>query len=142
MFVDNADAASSLTAANTSSLPSPRSVITKQDEVELSYSEIDTFANSLSRESLLSYAYFLYDSSGQRPSGMTAIPLVIPRPVATSPEQIHQRQLLSLLTTLRTLHPKDPAVLLLLGCTHYALGDFNTSLSLNLELLRTDPNSV
>lgn len=142
MFVDNADTASSQNGGDPSSLPSPHSVITQQQEAELPHSENYTLTRNLSRESLLAYAYHLYDSSGQRPSGMTAVPLANPGPIATSPEQTYQRQLLPLLSTLRSLHPHDPAVLLLLGCTHYALGDFNTSLSLNLEILRTDSNSV
>jgi protein O-GlcNAc transferase len=100
------------------------------------------FASSLSRDALLAYAYHLY-GSGHRPYlGLTAVPLVNTIPSPTSPEQIYKLRLLPLLTTLRSLHPRDLPILLLLACTYHSLGDYDSSLSINQEILRINAASV
>lgn len=109
---------------------------------DLPPTESTPFGNSLSRDALLGYAYHLYDSPGRTPTGITLIPQGLSRPQYTSQEQIYRIQLLPLLTTLRSLHPQDLAVMLLLSCTYYALSDFDASVAVSLEMLRIDPNSV
>ncbi|EKM61041.1 glycosyltransferase family 41 protein [Phanerochaete carnosa HHB-10118-sp] len=101
-----------------------------------------SFASTLSRDALLSYAYQLYRSAQLPHLGLTAIPLVIATPAPTSPEQIYRLRLLPLLTTLCSLHPGDIRILLLLACTYHSLGDYNMSLSTSQEMLRIDPASV
>lgn len=100
------------------------------------------FSGSLSRDALLAYAYHLYHSV-QRPNlGLTVVLLSSATPAPTSPEQIYRLRLLPLLATLRSLHPGDIRILLLLACTYHSLGDYDSSLSISQEMLRIDPASV
>ena len=92
----------------------------------------------------MAYAYYLYDTPGRpRPAGLTPS-LVGPTdaPGTLSTESIYRLQLLPLLSTLRVLHPRHIPVLLLLACTYYALGDYQTSVSLSYEILAIDPECV
>jgi hypothetical protein len=60
----------------------------------------------------------------------------------TSPEHTYKSQLVPLLITLRSLHPRHLPTLLLLGSLYYAMGDYATSLSFNEEILSIDPEYV
>ena len=100
------------------------------------------FASSLSRDALLAYAYHLYHTFQHSQDGLTAIPLVNTLAFLASPEQTYRLRLLPLLATLRSLHPKDLPVLLLLACTYHALGDYTSSISISQEMLSIDPDCV
>ena len=100
------------------------------------------FASSLSRDALLAYAYHLYSSPGRSFPGLTSVPLVDSLAVHTSPEQVYRLRLLPLLTTLRSLHPNDLAILLLLSCTYHALGEYDTCLRISQDILRISPDYV
>ncbi|KAI0348056.1 TPR-like protein [Trametopsis cervina] len=100
------------------------------------------FANRLNRDALLAYAYHLYDRPNVSHAGLTPMPLTDPLPVLTQPEDVYRLRLLPLLNTLRSLQPKDIAVLLLLACTFHALGDYESSLRVSEDMLAIDPDFV
>jgi protein O-GlcNAc transferase len=102
----------------------------------------NSLAYSLNRDALLAYAYHLYDRPGTSFPGMTSIPLTNPILTLTNPTQIYKLRLLPLLITLRSLHPHDLSVLLLMSCTQYALGDFNASIQTSHDILGINPNFV
>lgn len=90
----------------------------------------------------MAYAYQLYHSHQPPNAGLTAVPLINTLPLLLAPDQIYRRRLLPLLGTLRSLHPKDLPILLLLACTYHALGEYDTTLSLSQEMLAIDPDCV
>ncbi len=100
------------------------------------------FASSISRDALLAYTYHLYHSQNRQVPGMTPIPLNCTPPIITNVEQVCRLHILPLLVILRSLHPQDTAILLLMACTYHASGDFDSSLTLSREILRLEPNSV
>jgi protein O-GlcNAc transferase len=59
-----------------------------------------------------------------------------------STEDVYRSRLLPLLSNLRALHPRHLPTLLLLACVYHAVGEFDTSLALNEEILSIDPNYV
>lgn len=92
----------------------------------------------------MAYAYHLYDTPGSpRPAGLTPL-LVGTTDVlsALSTKSLYRHQLLPFLSTLRALHPRHIPVLLLLACTLHALGDYQTAINLNYEILTIDPGCV
>lgn len=95
--------------------------------------------SSLGRDILLSYAQRDY---------MTSVKPGSSRPTAVPIHRPAQRHLgkgdnvRGLLTILRTFHPTHLPTLLLLGCTYFASGDLTSSLEINQEILRIDPNYV
>lgn len=99
-------------------------------------------ANSLSRDALLAYAYWLYDTRTDNPPGLTHTPAFEIPPSALTPEDIYQSRLLPLLLTLRSLHPRYIPILLLLSCTYHSLGDYESSLKVGYEILNIDPDYV
>lgn len=100
------------------------------------------FASSLNRDALLAYAYHLYDRPNNSHTGLTFVPLDIPPPAHTHPDDVYKLRLLPLLLTLRSLHPQDLSVLLLMACTYHALGDYDASLRISQEILTIDSNFV
>ncbi|KAI0651856.1 TPR-like protein [Trametes meyenii] len=92
----------------------------------------------------MAYAYYLYDSPGpgQTPLGLTAVPILHVPPKEDTPDRIYRERLLPLLLSLRDLHPGHIPILLLLACTYYALGDFQTSLSISHHILSLDSGYV
>lgn len=96
-------------------------------------------ASTLARDSLLIYAHQVFRSSSV-PGAFAHLP---PRSTdITSPEHPYKTILLPLLYRLRTLHPRHLPTLLLLGCVHYAVGNFQESLAINEEILRIDETFV
>ena len=102
------------------------------------------FASSLSRDALMAYAYHLYNSPSEPLAGLTATPLINTLAMFTHgpPEEVYRLRLLPLLMTLRSLHPNDLPILLLLSCTHYALGEYDSCLRISQDMLRIDPDYV
>ncbi|PSS37737.1 hypothetical protein PHLCEN_2v430 [Hermanssonia centrifuga] len=100
------------------------------------------FASSISRDALLAYTYHLYHSQNSQVPGMTPIPLNCTPPIIDNVEQVCKLQILPLLVILRSLHPQDTSILLLMACTYHALRDFDSSLTLSQEILRLEPNSA
>lgn len=101
------------------------------------------FANSTARDALLLYAYRLYESP-QNPmvSGLTPVPLFTAALRARSAEEIYRSQLLPLLATLRSLHPRHIPALLLIGCVHHAIGEFDQAIETFQDILTIDSNYV
>lgn len=101
------------------------------------------FASALARDALLTHAYRIYNSpASPLPSGLSPAPVCSSVTDPNSPGHAYPTQLLPLLTVLRTLHPHHLPTLLLFSCVLYAVGDFNGSLTLNSEILHTDPYYV
>ncbi|KZT02719.1 glycosyltransferase family 41 protein [Laetiporus sulphureus 93-53] len=98
----------------------------------------------MARDAAMAYAYHLYESSTQPPAaGLTHTPMSMPiTSVAVSTENVYKFQLLPLLTTLRSLHPRHLPILLLLACTYHALGDYQASLKLSHDMLAIDNTYV
>ena len=72
--------------------------------------------------------------------GLTSVPLSSTLPEADSTEHIYRTRLLPLLSTLLECHPQHLPLLLLLACTYYALGDYDTSLRISYQILDIDAN--
>ncbi|KAI0689614.1 TPR-like protein [Cytidiella melzeri] len=102
----------------------------------------NAFAKNFDRDTLLAYAYHLYDRPGSFFPRLASIPLESALPTLTDPEQVYKLRLLPLLITLRNIHPQDLSVLLLLSCTYHALGYFQASLQVSQDILTLDPNFV
>jgi protein O-GlcNAc transferase len=101
------------------------------------------FSSQLARDALLIYAYRLYETPhNPTPSGTSLVSLILPALRPQTTEVVYRSQLMPLLTTLRTLHPRHLPTLLLLGCVHHALGEFATSVLLNEEILSIDNGFV
>jgi protein O-GlcNAc transferase len=97
----------------------------------------------MARDALLVYAYRLYESpQNPMPSGISLVNLVLPSLRPRSKEDIYKSQLLPLLSTLRSLHPHHLPTLLLLGCVHYSMGNYDISIGLNKEILAIDNGYV
>ncbi|EJD03950.1 TPR-like protein [Fomitiporia mediterranea MF3/22] len=96
-------------------------------------------ASTLARDSLLIYAHRIFNLSAP-----TTVFADVPRSTGNIASAGHpyNRQLLPLLQRLRALHPRHLPTLLLLGCVHYALGNFKESLSVNEEILQIDADFV
>ncbi|KAI0756987.1 TPR-like protein [Daedaleopsis nitida] len=92
----------------------------------------------------MAYAYYLYDTPGPglTPSGLTSIPILHSPPEAGPADHVYRNRLLPLLLTLLEIHPQHLPLLLLLACTYYALGEFDTSLSISHKILAINSNYV
>jgi protein O-GlcNAc transferase len=103
----------------------------------------NALASTLGRDTILSYAYQLYQT--QHNPGQTSIlsvtPVFNPLPALMSSEHIYS-QVASLLTTMRSLYPQYLPTLLLLGTIYYAMEDFSSSLRINEEILSIDAEYV
>ncbi|KAI0068185.1 hypothetical protein BV25DRAFT_1867220 [Artomyces pyxidatus] len=101
------------------------------------------FKSTINRDALLGYACRVYESSPRSSSnGLSHVPLVAPVSPTQSLDQIYRDRLLPLMMILRSSHPQHKPTLLLLGCVYFDLGDFQTSLSINQEILSLDPSYV
>ncbi|OCH96162.1 TPR-like protein [Obba rivulosa] len=101
-----------------------------------------TFARSADRDTILAYAYHLYESVDRRPAGLTPMPLSSPSQEPATVETIYRLRLVPLLFTLRSIYPSDLSILLLLACTYHALGEFESSLAVSHEILSLDATYV
>ncbi|KAI0669899.1 TPR-like protein [Trametes maxima] len=92
----------------------------------------------------MAYAYYLYDTPGpgRTPLGLTAVPISHVPPKEDPPDRVYRERLLPLLLSLRDLHPGHIPILLLLACTYYALGEFQTSLSISHHILSLNAGYV
>lgn len=102
----------------------------------------DPLASSLDRDALLAYAYHLYERPENIHAGLTTVPLDEPRPNPIRPNDVYKLHLLPLLIALRSLHPEDLPVLLLMSCTYHALGDYDASLRVSQGVLDINPTFV
>ena len=91
---------------------------------------------------MLAYAYHLYDRRGTMLPAMTSVPLASRQLNPANSEDVYKLQLLPLLVTMRTFYPQDLSILLLMACTHYALGDYEASLRISEDILALDPDFV
>jgi protein O-GlcNAc transferase len=103
--------------------------------------QVVPFASSLARDALLTYAYRLYETPDHPPTGLSHLPLFHSMDSA-SPQDVYRSQLIPLLVTLRSLHPNHLPTLLLLGCVHHAIGEYQSCLEINRHILSIDPNFV
>ncbi|KAL6304276.1 TPR-like protein [Sparassis latifolia] len=87
----------------------------------------------------MAYAYRLYGTPSLPPP-VTPMPLFQPDARVQPSENVHKSHLLPLLLTLRSLHPRDLPNLLLLSCTYFVLGDYESSLATSYEILSIDPS--
>ena len=101
-----------------------------------------SFDGSLNRNAMLAYAYHLYDRRGTMLPAMTSVPLASRQLNPANSEDVYKLQLLPLLVTMRTFYPQDLSILLLMACTHYALGDYEASLRISEDILALDPDFV
>ncbi|EIN13738.1 hypothetical protein PUNSTDRAFT_140213 [Punctularia strigosozonata HHB-11173 SS5] len=99
------------------------------------------FGNSVARDAMLTYAYRLYETPEHPPPGLSHFPMFNPSP-ASSPKDVYQAQLIPLLANLRSLHPNHLPTLLLLGCVYHAVGEYQSCLDINQQILDIDPNFV
>lgn len=97
-------------------------------------------ASTLARDALLAYAHRIYNT----PFSPSVIGRTMsePFPEVTSPEHPYTTRLLPLLQNLQSLHPTHLPILLLLGCVHYATGNYAESKRRNEEILNLDSNYV
>ena len=94
---------------------------------------------------MMAYAYHLYGSPGpaSTPMGLTSIPLLDSSSGEPNTiDYIYRNRLLPLLATLLDHHPRHLPILLLLACTYYALGDFESSLAISRQMLAIDARYV
>lgn len=105
-------------------------------------SQSNPLASSVGRDAIMTYAHRLYQElgAGSNPSQyiVSAVPVFDVAQNMTSPGD----QLISLLNTLRALHPQHLPILLLLGSVHYSQGSYVASLRLNNEILKIEPQYV
>ncbi|PCH33636.1 glycosyltransferase family 41 protein [Wolfiporia cocos MD-104 SS10] len=130
----SSDSSAVITAAwSASMVPSPTEML-----------HSNPFATTVARDAAIAYAYHLYDSPhNPPPAGLTHSPLFSPNvPALLSTENTFKFQLIPLLNILRALHPDYLPILLLLSCTHFALGDYHMSLQLSQDILTVDPTYV
>lgn len=102
------------------------------------------FASITARDALLLYAYRLYESP-HNPMAVGLAPIPLFSAAALGPrssEEIYRRQLLPLLLTLSSLHPKHLPALLLTGCVYHAIGEFERAIEIFRDILSIDPNFV
>lgn len=97
-------------------------------------------ASTLARDALLAYAHRIYNTPFS-PS-VLGHPIPEPLPELTSPEHPYTAKLLPLLQNLQSVHPTHLPILLLLGCVHYATGNYTESKLRNEEILSLDGNYV
>lgn len=117
--------------------------VSPQTSVVDTVDQTNPITSTLSRDSLLAYAYHLYYSTSHSlTAGLTAMPLSHLSSDLTSSQDIYRIRLLPLLVSLRSLHPRDIPILLLLACTHHTLGDYDSSLTVSREILDIDPTFV
>ncbi|KAH9944382.1 TPR-like protein [Epithele typhae] len=90
------------------------------------------------------YAYNAYDAPGPSfvPVGLTSAPLANISPGILVPSESYRTRLIPVLTTLLALHPHHLPAMLLLACIYYALGDFDSSIAVNDQILSIDANYV
>ncbi|KAA1466908.1 hypothetical protein DENSPDRAFT_766865 [Dentipellis sp. KUC8613] len=99
------------------------------------------FADAAVRDAVLNYAYKLFEESTRSStSGLSHVPRAAAISRNRSPDETFTAGLLPILSSLRLLHPAYSAILLLLGCVHFSLGDFEASLLVNRQISSTDPN--
>lgn len=105
-------------------------------------SQPNPLASSVGRDAIMTYAHRLYQDlgAGSNPSRyiVSAVPIFDVVQNMTSPGD----QLVSLLNTLRSLHPQHLPILLLLASVHYAQGNYVASLRLNNEIMKIEPQYV
>ena len=107
-----------------------------------SLSQPNPLASTVGRDAIMTYAYRLYQDVGAKSSGSRYT--LSPVPVFDTVQNVTSStsQLVSLLSTLRSLHPRYLPVLLLLSSVHFTQGDYVASLRLNQEILQMDPQYV
>lgn len=97
-------------------------------------------ASTLARDALLTYAHRIYNTPFA-PS-VQGVPASEPHPEVTSADHPYTTKLLPLLQNLQSMHPTHLPILLLLGCVHYAVGNYAESKVQNEEILRLDSRYV
>ncbi|GJJ09471.1 hypothetical protein Clacol_003694 [Clathrus columnatus] len=102
----------------------------------------DPLASEFARDALLSYAYRVYNSNISLPLGLSINPIFDDSMETSIPANAYTTELLPILYSLKQYHPNHLPVLLLLGCSLYSVGDYNGSVTVNLEILRVKPNYV
>ncbi|EMD42051.1 glycosyltransferase family 41 protein [Gelatoporia subvermispora B] len=126
-----------------SSPPAQSSITIPSLDIQTSPETDDTiFARIADRETILAYAYHLYESFDGRTAGLTPAPLSSPSQEPPTLETVYTMRLLPLLLTLRSMFPRDLSVLLLLACVYHTLGQYEASITTSQEILSIDPTSV
>ncbi|PVG04770.1 protein prenylyltransferase [Serendipita vermifera] len=95
---------------------------------------------SIARDALLAYAHRLYNNAFNHPLGLTPVPHQS-QPDSGLPNTHHQ-QLISLLESIKSQHPRHLPTLLLLSCVQFSIGNYDTCASLCDEILSIDGNYV
>ncbi|KAI0048062.1 glycosyltransferase family 41 protein [Auriscalpium vulgare] len=99
-------------------------------------------ASEADRDALLSYAYRIYESSLRwKSSGLSHRPLPPSSESSSAVEAVQATPLLPLLSMISGWS-HDATSLLLLGCVHFALRNYDKSLSINREILLIDPHNA
>ncbi|CAG8663003.1 559_t:CDS:2, partial [Acaulospora colombiana] len=96
---------------------------------------------SIARDALLAYAHRLYNNAfSHQPPGLTSVPHQS-QPESGLPDAHHQ-QLLSLLDSIKSQHPRHLPTLLLLSCVQFSIGNYDTCANVCSEILSIDGNYV
>jgi tetratricopeptide (TPR) repeat protein len=128
-----------MSEAATSTLPSAPLQETLLSKAA-SASQQTQYSETYKRDALLQHAYRLFELSPSFvPGGITYMPLSSTITALASDPEL---ELLPLLNMLNTTHVRHCPTLLLLGCVHFALRNFQLALEVFQEILNIDPYFV